>query len=150
MAKEKELTALLQPLVEQLDYEFVGLEYQPAPGSALLRVYIDRAAGITVDDCASISREVASLMDVHDPIRGEYTLEVSSPGMDRPLFTVEHYERFVGEQAKLTIGMPIDGRRKFKGPIVRVEDSAIVLDQDGSEIRIDHSNVIKARLVPQF
>ncbi len=149
MARDKQLTELLQPLVEQLDYEFVGLEYQTG-GHALLRVYIDRPNGITVDDCAAVSREIGALMDVHDPIKTEYQLEVSSPGLDRPLFTPVQFERFAGQPVQLTIASPVAGRRKFKGTIARVEDDQIVISQDGEEVTINHSNVMKARLVPQF
>ena len=149
MARAQQLTELLQPLIEQLGYEFVGVEYQ-AGGHALLRIYIDRSDGITVDDCAEVSREVSALLDVRDPIKSEYTLEVSSPGLDRPLFTVEHFERYVGARAKLTTSAPVERRRKFDGPIVRVEQDMIVIDQDGTEVPIDHGNIVKARLVPSF
>lgn len=149
MARAQQLTELLQPLVEQLEYEFVGLEYQTG-GHALLRVYIDRTEGITVDDCANVSREISALMDVHDPIKSEYNLEVSSPGLDRPLFTVAQFASFAGEEAQLTVAAPIAGRRKFKGPIVRAKDNLLVINQDGEEIEIEHNNVMKARLVPQF
>ena len=149
MARAQQLTQLLQPLVEQLSYEFVGLEYQTG-GHALLRVYIDRPEGITVDDCAGVSREISALMDVHDPIKSEYNLEVSSPGLDRPLFTIEQFASFVGQQAQLTVAAPVAGRRKFKGPIVRAQGDVLLIDQDGEQVEIEHNNVMKARLVPEI
>jgi len=144
------LTQLLQPLVEDLGYEFVGLEHRSNPKNPVLVIYIDRPEGIGVDDCERVSREVAALLDVEDPIPGHYNLEVSSPGLDRPLFTLEQFERFRGQQAQLSLYAPVGGRRKFKGEILGASDGKIRLDQDGTEVELDLGNIAKARLVPDY
>jgi ribosome maturation factor RimP len=147
---DAKLTRLLQPLVEDLGYEFVGLEHRSNPKNAALLIYIDQPAGITVDDCERVSREVAALLDVEDPIPGHYSLEVSSPGLDRPLFSLEQFERFRGEQVQLSLYAPLDGRRKFKGRILGVDNGKVRLDQDGTEVELEMGNIAKARLVPDY
>ena len=149
MSAEK-LSALVRPLVEDLGFEFVGLEYSSNPKNPVLVLYIDKPGGIAVEDCEKASREVASLLDVEDPIPGHYVLEVSSPGLDRPLFSPQQFERFIGEQAQISLFAPIDGRRKFKGRILGVEDDRINIDQDGVEVTLEHGNIAKARLVPDY
>jgi ribosome maturation factor RimP len=144
------LTQLLQPLVEDLGYEFVGLEYHSNPKDPALVIYIDRTGGIAVEDCERVSREVAALLDVEDPIPGHYNLEVSSPGLDRPLFTLEQFERFRGEVAKVTVFAAVDGRRKFKGEILGTDTGKVRLDQEGTEVVLDMGNIAKARLVPDY
>lgn len=146
----KRLTNMLQPLVEDLGYEFVGLEYTGQSKNAVLRIYIDREQGIDLDDCGRVSGEVAALLDVEDPISGQYNLEVSSPGLDRPLFTLEQCARFAGEQVQMTVFAPVEGRRKFKGRILSVTGDTLNIDQDGAEIALDFSNIAKARLVPDY
>ncbi len=146
----KRLTNMLQPLVEDLGYEFVGLEYTGQSKNAVLRIYIDREQGIDLDDCGRVSGEVAALLDVEDPISGQYNLEVSSPGLDRPLFTLEQCARFAGEQVQITVFAPVEGRRKFKGRILSVTGDSLNIDQDGAEIALDFSNIAKARLVPDY
>ncbi len=146
--RHDELDNLLQPVVASLGLELLGLEFAPHRTNALLRIYIDAPErGVTLDDCEAVSREVSATLDVNDPIKSRYTLEVSSPGVDRPLFRPEHYARFVGQEAKLTVNVPIDGRRRFQGPIRAVEGSKIVLEQDGAPVVIEHGNVQKANLV---
>lgn len=144
------LNTLLQPLVEDLGYEFVGLEYHNHPKQSVLRVYIDTDEGIGLGDCEQVSREIAALLDVEDPISGHYNLEVSSPGLDRPLFTLEQYDRFTGEEAKVTLFAPVEGRRKFKGRILGVGDNQVRLEQDGAEVALVFDNIAKARLVPDY
>ncbi len=146
----KRLNALLQPLVEDLGYEFVGLEYSANPKNALLVLYIDKPEGIQLDDCEAVSREVAALLDVEDPIAGQYSLEVSSPGLDRPLFTLDQFQRFSGEEVKLTAFAPVAGRRKFKGRILGASDGTVRLEQDGNEVELEFGNIAKARLVPDY
>lgn len=146
----KRLTNMLQPLVEDLGYEFVGLEYTGQSKNAVLRIYIDHKQGIDLDDCGRVSGEVAALLDVEDPISGQYNLEVSSPGLDRPLFTLEQCARFAGEQVQMTVFAPVEGRRKFKGRILSVTGDTLNIDQDGAEIALDFSNIAKARLVPDY
>ena len=149
MASSK-LTTLLQPLIEDLGYEFVGLEHDSNPKNPAVVIYIDKPEGIAIEDCETVSREVAALLDVEDPIPGHYNLEVSSPGLDRPLFTLAQYEQFRGEIVKLTVFAPIDGRRKFKGAILGAADNQVRIDQDGAEVALEMSNIVKARLVPDY
>ena len=144
------LTKLLQPLIEDLDYEFVGIEQSSNPKNPAVVIYIDRPEGIAIEDCEKVSREIAALLDVEDPISGHYTLEVSSPGLDRPLFTAEQYASFAGELVKMTVYAPVDGRRKFKGPILAVSGETVTIDQDGTEVALELGNVVKARLVPDY
>lgn len=144
------LTELLQPLVESLGYEFVGLEYMNNPKQSVVRLYIDGEEGVGLEDCETVSREVAALLDVEDPVKGHYTLEVSSPGLDRPLFTREQYLQFAGHEAKVSLFAPHEGRRKFKGVILAIEDDALKLDVDGEDVALLFDNIAKARLVPDY
>jgi len=146
----QKLNELLQPLVEDLGYEFVGLEYNSNPKHSLLRIYIDHENGVGIDDCETVSREVAALLDVKDPIRSNYNLEVSSPGLDRPLFTPAHYRQFAGCTAQVNLFAPQDGRRKFLGPILGADESSVSIEQDGSEVTLEIGNIVKARLVPDY
>lgn len=147
----EELSELLAPVIADLGLELVGIEFSPNSGSSLLRVYIDEPErGITIDDCERVSREVSALLDVNDPVAGRYTLEVSSPGLERPLFTLQHFERFLGEVAKVNLNMPLEGRRRFQGPIRSVEGDRITIEQDGVPVGITHANIAKARLVPDY
>ncbi len=142
---------LLEPLVEGLGYEFVGAEYLPQGKHSLLRIYIDKPeTGIGVDDCERVSRQVSSMLDVEDPIPGHYTLEVSSPGMDRPLFTPQQFERFVGQEVKLLLSRPVNGRRKMTVALKGVNDNVLSVALEGDEIEIDFDNIEKAHLVPVF
>lgn len=149
MSSDK-LTNLLQLLVEDLGYEFVGLEQSSNPKNPVLVIYIDTPDGIAVEDCEKVSREVAALLDVEDLISGHFNLEVSSPGLDRPLFTLEHFEQFIGELVKITVYAPLDGRRKFRGQILGTDQEQVRMDQDGVEVTLDLSNITKARLVPDY
>jgi ribosome maturation factor RimP len=144
------LNELLQPLVEELGYEFVGIEYNSNPKHSVLRIYIDHDNGVGIEDCETVSRETAALLDVKDPIRSQYNLEVSSPGLDRPLFTPAHYREFAGRLAQINLFAPQDGRRKFSGPILDADDSSVSIEQDGSEVRLDFGNIVKARLIPDY
>jgi ribosome maturation factor RimP len=147
---EERITAMLAPSVEDLGYELVGIEYIRAGKHSTLRVYIDQDKGILVEDCAAVSRQVSAIMDVEDPITNEYTLEVSSPGLDRPLFKAAHYQTFAGEEVKIQLRMPIQNRRRWKGIIVSAEDEIVCLNVDGREERFALSNIQKANIVPKF
>jgi ribosome maturation factor RimP len=147
---EAKLTALLRPLVEDLGYEFVGVEFSNNPKNRVLVLYIDKVAGIAIEDCERTSREVAALMDVEDPISGQYVLEVSSPGLDRPLFNPEQFAQFTGERVQISLFAPQEGRRKFKGRILGVEGEKVSIEQDGVEVILEHGNIAKARLVPDY
>ena len=159
--KAVEIAALLAPTIESLGVELLGVEYLPSPGSATLRLYIDvpaaRATGpegeplsVTIEECEAVSREVSAQLDVEDPISSNYTLEVSSPGLDRPLFNLAQFERFVGESAKVTLRLPQDGRRRLQGVIERVEGEMITFLVDGAEFAVKFENIDKARLVPDW
>ena len=156
--KATEVSSLLAPTVESLGLELLGIEYLPAPGGATLRLYIDvphaewDARTVTIDDCERVSREVSAQLDVEDPISGNYTLEVSSPGVDRPLFTAEQFARHAGEQAKVVLRLAQDGRRRFEGRIVGVEGESIVFGIEGAAVPLTAAfdNIEKARLVPDW
>jgi ribosome maturation factor RimP len=147
---EQRLTEMLTPCVEDLGYELVGIEYIRAGKHSTLRVYIDQEAGILVDDCAAVSRQISAIMDVEDPISNEYTLEVSSPGLERPLFSAAHYQAFIGSEVRLQLRMPIQNRRKWKGVIASVDGEIISVNVNGTEERFALSNIQKANIVPKF
>ena len=144
------LNELLQPLVEDLGYEFVGLEYNNNPKHSVLRIYIDHEKGVGIEDCETVSRETAALLDVKDPIRSHYNLEVSSPGLDRPMFIPAHYREFIGHAVRVNLFAPLDGRRKFSGPILGADDSSVRIEQDGVEVKLDINNIVKAKLIPDY
>lgn len=144
------LTSLLQPLVEDLGYEFVGLHYSGSPKHPVLVIYIDASGGVAVEDCAKVSREIAAILDVEEPIAGKYRLEVSSPGLDRPLFTLAQFQQFSGEVAQISLFSPRDGRRKYRGKILGTEEGKVKMEQDGVEVTLDLGNIAKARLVPDY
>ena len=149
--KSREIDALVAPAVAALGLELLGSEWVPGPSRSLLRLYIDAPGRtVTLEDCEASSREVEALLDVHDPIKGQYTLEVSSPGIDRPLFTAEQVARHLGERVKLTLKLPMDGRRRLQGRILRVDGEDIAIDMDGSEIVLPFDAVDKARIVPDL
>ncbi|WP_306580835.1 ribosome maturation factor RimP [Dokdonella sp.] len=142
---------LIEPLVTALGLELVGIEFATGAGGGLLRVYIDEPEqGVGIEDCERASREISALLDVNDPIAGRYTLEVSSPGLERPLFTPAQFERYQGERAKVTVGLPLDGRRRFQGVIAAVEGDHVTIEQDGKAVSIAHANIVKAHLVPDY
>jgi ribosome maturation factor RimP len=149
--RNEELTELLAPVVADLGLECLGVEYSPSHGNGLVRVYIEAAdRAVTVDDCEAVSRQVSATLDVNDPVDGRYTLEVSSPGLDRPLYTPQQFARFIGGAAKIELNLPVNGRRRFQGPILAVEGDTIVVEQDGARVEIAQGNIHKARLVPEL
>lgn len=143
------LRALIVPVVEAMGCEFWGMEYLSSGRSAMLRIYIDNDP-VTVDDCEKVSRQVSSLLDVEDLISTEYTLEVSSPGLDRPLYTLEQYEKYVGEDVALRLRFPYEGRRKFKGRLNGVEGEDVLLVDDDHEFLFPIGSIEKANIVPRF
>ncbi|PCH62796.1 MAG: ribosome maturation factor RimP [Gammaproteobacteria bacterium] len=140
----------IEPAVTGLGYEFVGAEYLSESGQRVLRVYIDAEKGIDVDDCAKVSHQISGVLDVEDPIREVYTLEVSSPGIDRPLFTPVQFERFVGKKVRLKLALAVLGRKNFTGELVETNETGVVVDVDGEAYDIDWTVINEARLVPQF
>ncbi len=148
---EDKLTALVSSAVDALGFELVGVEYLAQGAHSVLRVFIDSEQGITLDDCSRVSHQISGVLEVEDPIRGKYNLEVSSPGLDRPLFTLAHFQRFVGRGVKLRLRQPLNGQRKFKGVINAVENEhiQITLDQEQVlELQIDE--IEKANLIPEL
>ena len=146
----EQLGALIGPVITGLGYEFVGLEYVPQGKHSLLRIYIDHESGITLDDCEQVSHQVSGVLDVEDPIRGQYMLEVSSPGADRPLFTREHFMRFIGREVTVRLGWPLDGRRKYTGVLQGMVDDAVLIDSEGEQYRLPFEQIDRARLVPDI
>jgi len=145
------LIELMEPVIEHMGYELIGIEHVSAGRSQTLRVYIDSLAGITIDDCERVSRQLGALFDVEDPLRGQYTLEISSPGVDRLLTKPEHFTRFVGEKAKLRLHVPFEGQRNVSGYICGVEDGELSMELiDGTSVKIPLDGIEKARLVPQY
>ncbi len=146
---QTELEGLLAPVVDSLGYEFVGLEYLPQGKHSLLRIYIDKAGGVTVDDCGTVSHQVSGVLEVEDPISGHYVLEVSSPGLDRPLFKFEDFERFSGNIVQIRLQTPLAGQRNFKGLLQGVDaaDQLVELAIDEEIISLPWERIEKARLV---
>ena len=147
----EQLLEIVRRPVEALGFEFVGVELQHRGGKrSLLRIYIDSEPGITVDDCSEVSRQVSGVLDVEDPIKGHYDLEVSSPGLDRPLFTKEHFRRFCGRKASIKLRTKIAGRRKIVGALVSVDGDEVVIDEAGERFSIAFESIDSARLVPEL
>ncbi|MFC1578904.1 ribosome maturation factor RimP [Pseudomonadota bacterium] len=147
--KDQQITDLLGATIEALGFELWGVEYLSQGRHSLLRIYIDAEEGISVEDCALVSQQVGSVLDVEDPITGEYTLEVSSPGMDRLLFRLDQYPGFVGEVVELRLRTPFEGRRKFKGVLTGIEGEDVVVRVDDHEYLLPHSAIEKARIQPR-
>lgn len=144
------IQAVVAPVVESLDYELVGIEFGRQGNRGLLRVYIDKQGGVDVNDCQRVSHQLSGVLDVEDVIQGQYQLEVSSPGLDRPLFTLEHFERFAGHKAKIQLVTPIEGQRKFKGVLQGVEDEQVIVNIGENELVLALSAIDKANLIPEF
>lgn len=145
------LQELLAPVVTALGYELWGIErLSQGRRTLLLRVYIDNPKGITLDDCEQVSYQLSGVLDVEDPIAGRYTLEVSSPGLDRPLFTLEHFKRFIGHQVKVKVVPPLQARQNFVGILQKVEDLNVIILVDGLEYHLPYPQIAKARLVPEW
>jgi ribosome maturation factor RimP len=138
---------MLRPAVEETGKELLGVEFISAGNHSVLRIFIDHENGIDVDDCAEVSRQVGAILDVEDPISSEYNLEVSSPGLDRPLFEKSQYEAVIDETVEVKISMPLNGRRKFKGKLVAIENDSLIVMVDNEEYELVISNIDKAHLV---
>jgi ribosome maturation factor RimP len=144
------LVNLIEPIVEGLGYECVGIEYNPHPKHGLLRIYIDSENGILVEDCSKVSHQVSGVMDVEDPIQGNYHLEISSPGEDRPFFKVSQFERYIGSMVLVNLFKAINGRRKITGLIKKVEGDVITLQEGEQVFEVPFIEMSKARLVPEY
>ncbi|MDT8406535.1 MAG: ribosome maturation factor RimP [Methylococcales bacterium] len=144
------ILTLLEPVVKGLGYECVGIEFNPHPKHGLLRIFIDKPDGVLLEDCSLVSHHVSGVLDVEDPIPGEYRLEVSSPGDDRPLFKLEQFAQFIGRDVNVTLFAPIAGRRRWQGVIDAVVEDAVVLRTDAGAQHIPFRSMSKARLVPEY
>lgn len=147
---QADLRKLLEPGVSALGFELVDVEVAGSHHSPTLRVYIDSPQGVNVDDCAKVSRQLSALLDVEDPLPGHYTLEVSSPGLDRPLVKPEDFKRFIGETIKLKMQQPVLGRRNFSGRLVEVAADHVVVEADKESFNLAFDDIERARLVPRF
>ena len=148
--KETAIQTLIEPTISAMGFELWGVSQLSQGRHSRLVIYIDSDSGVTVDDCADVSRQVSALLDVEDPITGHYDLEVSSPGMDRPLYTLSHYERFAGHQIQLRLRVPFEGRRKFQGLLAGVEQDEVLLHLEGEEYAFPFESIEHANVVPTF
>ncbi|MGH1470872.1 MAG: ribosome maturation factor RimP [Cellvibrionaceae bacterium] len=147
----KLLTELLEPVVVSLGCELWGLEFHSSGrGRSTLRIYIEKKDGVGLSDCEKVSRQVSSVMDVEDPIPGEYTLEVSSPGLARPLYTLEQYQQYVGEHVKLKLRAPFEGRKIFTGLLTGLEEDEVKVLVDEHEYVLPIESIDKANVAPRF
>ena len=147
LVREKLMT-LSEPLLEGLGYELVDLEYAPGRAHAVVRLFIDQPQGVGIEDCERVSHELAALFDVEDPVPMAYTLEVSSPGLDRVLRTPAHFQRFVGERVRVELRNPRDGRRRYTGRLTALGDEGIELNVDGAMVAVSFAEIGRARLAP--
>lgn len=144
------LKRLLEPVVEAMGYELLGIEQGNQGGGEVLRVYIDQESGIRVEDCERVSEQISGVLDVEDPLKGNYTLEVSSPGLDRPLFCLEQFQRFVGAEANVRLRQTLSGRRRLRGVIEEVVDNMVVMQVDGERFEVKDDLIEHARLIPVY
>ena len=147
---EQNLQEMLQGAVEDLGCELWGIECQRAGRFMTVRLFIDKEGGVTVDDCADVSRQVSAILDVEDPIADKYNLEVSSPGLDRPLFTLSQFERYIGQDIAVHLRIPVMERRKWQGKLARIENDMVTLIVDGQEQVLVFGNIQKANVVAKF
>ena len=150
MISKSKIRELLEPTVEDLGYELVWIEMANQDKNRILRIYIDAPGGIQIDDCETVSRQLSALLDVEDPMNTEYFLEVSSPGLDRPLVKPDHFRQFLGDQARIIMHTHVLGRRKFTGEMVEADDKAVVVEMDGESFELPYKDMDSARLEPVF
>ncbi len=148
--KEAQFTQLLQPTVEAMGYVLWGIELISPGKRPTLRLYIEADAGISVDDCVAVSHQLSGVLDVEDPISSEYTLEVSSPGVDRLLFSPEHYSRYIGEMVDVRLRLPVEGRRRYKGTLLAINNETVVVVVDDQEFELPLRSVDRARVFPRL
>jgi ribosome maturation factor RimP len=146
-AGKQGLEKLMTKAVEAMGYEYVGYESHPVPRGFLLRIYMDSPSGVTLSDCERASRQISALMDVEGIFHGKYFLEVSSPGLNRPLFTLDHFRRFIGHSVKIRLRTLQDGRRNFTGIIQEVEGEQIILSLENELITLKFIDIEKAHLI---
>jgi ribosome maturation factor RimP len=146
----EELSRLLEPTIERLGYELADLELRLAGRDSVVRVFIDKPEGVGLEDCETVSRQVSAVLDVEDPVPGHYVLEVSSPGLDRKLTKPAHYRRYVGDDIRVQLRFPIDGRRKFRGKLRAANEETIEIEVDGQSHKLPLATIDTARLVPSL
>ena len=145
------LTPLFEPVVVSMGYELVGVEFLGAGGYGTLRVYIDREQGVSLDDCAAISHQISGILDVEEPIKQAYDLEISSPGIDRPLFKLADFERFTGMTAKVKLALALEGRKNFKGRLQGVtDDGMVIIEVDGEKFQLPFADIARANLMGEI
>ncbi len=147
---QQTVTELVSPVVENLNYELVDVEYVKEGANWYLRVYIDKPGGISIDDCQAVSEQVSDLLDKNDPIDQSYYLEVSSPGLDRPLKTEKDFTKYKGELVEVKVFQPIDGKKIFEGELVGLKDNFIVINQDGHDVQFERDKVAIVKRVIKF
>lgn len=146
----EELARLLEPTVERLGYELSDLELKLGGKDGVIRVFIDKPEGVDLSDCEAVSRQLSAVLDVEDPVPGHYTLEVSSPGLDRKLTKPEHFRRYVGEDVRVRLRTPLDGRRNFRGRLTAADDEDVEIEVDGRPHHLAMAAIESARLVPSL
>ena len=148
------LRQILGAVIESMGYELVGVEFHRHRSNALLRVYIDKQSdnksGIDLDDCQRVSHQISGVLDVEDPIPCRYTLEVSSPGLDRPLFEAKHFSNFAGHRVQINLAMSLNGKKKYIGLLKGIKDGDVIVEIEGAELSVPLERIEKARLVPDI
>ena len=145
-----ELANLIEPTVVNLGYELADLELKLGGRDGVVRVFIDKPDGVDLTDCELVSKQLSAVLDVEDPLPGHYTLEVSSPGLDRKLTKPSHFQRFLGETVRVKLRFPLEGRRNFRGTLRAADDKTIEVEVDGKSYRLDMAAIESARLIPSF
>jgi ribosome maturation factor RimP len=143
-----ELMKLLEPAIERLGFELADLELKTGGRDGFLRIYIDRSEGVDIVDCQNVSQQVSAILDVEDPLQGNYTLEVSSPGLDRTLTKPAHYQRFMGQDVRVKLRFPLAGRRNFRGALKSADEESIEIEVDGESHSLPIATIESARLIP--
>lgn len=150
------IESIVEPICKAHGLDLVEVRYAREPGGAVLRITIERpreagvplnVGGVSLEDCTNVSRDLSTALDVHDPLNGRYRLEVTSPGLDRPLVKLADFEKFKGEEVRIQLHTPIDNRRNFQGPLLGVEGQNVRINQDGKEISLPHADITKANLI---
>ncbi len=144
------LKEMLEPAVNAVGMQLWGIEFLSQGKHSILRVYIDSENGVTIDNCEAASHQVSGVLDVEDPINGEYNLEVSSPGMDRPLFNFDQFAAYQGELIKVRLQMAVNGMRNFTGKLLEAKDDALTFQVDNQQLTVSINQIDKANLVPIF
>jgi ribosome maturation factor RimP len=144
------LWELFEPVVKGMGFDLIEIEHFPNPKHGVLRLYIDKEGGVNVDDCSTVSRQISALIDVEDPVSGQFNLEISSPGVDRPLRRLVDFQRFAGSLVKLKTVMPLEGQRNFKGRLLEASEETVVIETDDEEISLPMTAIDKARIVPEY